>query len=58
MSHGPGGAACAVPAVPDTPAKAARPRAAAMATIERVFLTLGNLILTKGNTLREVKCDR
>ena len=52
MSHGPGEAACAVPAVLDTPAKAARPSAAAVATTETIFLTLGNLILTKENTLQ------
>ena len=52
MSHGPGEAACAVPAVPETPANAARPSAAAVATIDTIFLTLGNLILTKENTLQ------
>src|ERR1700691_5244547 len=55
MSQGPGEAACATPAVLETPANAARASAAAMATPHRVFLRLGNLIsliFPKGNTLR------
>ena len=47
MSHGPGEAACAVPAMLVTPANAARPSAAAVATTDTIFLTLGNLIFTK-----------
>jgi hypothetical protein len=35
-----------------TPANAARPSAAAVATIDTIFLALGNLILTKENTLQ------
>ena len=52
MSQGPGEAACATPAVLDTPANAASASAAAMATPATVFLKLGSLIFLKRTTLR------